>query len=75
MENLFPISLYMEHEDKTYETNMELLVSLETKVKTKEEDKMILCDLILELKKQCIENPKDRFLVENIRLLQRYLNE
>ncbi len=54
---------------------MELLVSLETKVKTKEEDKMILCDLILELKKQCIENPKDRFLVENIRLLQRYLNE
>ena len=75
MENLFPISLYMEHEDKTYETNMELLVSLETKVKTKEEDKMVLCDLILELKKQCIENPKDRFLAENIRLLQRYLNE
>lgn len=65
----------MENEDKIYEKNMELLVSLEKEGKTKEEDKMIICELILDLKKQCVENPQDRFLLHNIRLLQRYLNE
>lgn len=65
----------MENEDKIYEKNMELLVSLEKEGKTKEEDKMIICELILDLKKQFVENPQDRFLLHNIRLLQRYLNE
>jgi hypothetical protein len=62
-------------EEETYEKNMELLISLEKELKLKEEEKTIVYDLILELKDKMKYYPNDKYIQDNIKLLQEYIKE
>ena len=62
-------------EEEKYEKNMELLISLEKELKLKEEEKTIVYDLILELKDKMKYYPNDKYIQDNIKLLQEYIKE